>query len=135
REAEEGWIKVSPWLNYVVRFLKFGVPLGKTIGALYDEIDVNHMQNHIDLMEQIIQSIPEVAALDRLNSAATQRHADHEQKVIGTAFRTVHSLLVKADPAREWGGLHKTVTPDGNILWLCETHRKQYEVKPLTLSL
>ena len=134
REGEEWWIKVSPWLNHVVRFLKFGIPLGKTIWALYDEIDINNMQPYIDLMEQIIQkSIPEVPSLDTLNSAVTQPHLDHEQKVIGPALRTLHSFLNRADPSREWGGLYKTVTPDGNILWLCEAHRKQYEVKPLTL--
>jgi len=44
---------------------------------------------------------------------------------------TLYSFLVQADPARTWGGLQRIVTPDGNILWLCEAHRQQYEAKPL----
>jgi hypothetical protein len=133
REAEEWWIKLNPWLNHVIKFLKFGIPMGKAIGAVYDEIDVDHMQTQIALMEEIAQHVPEAATLDTLSDAVTQPHFKYEQQVIGPALRALYSFLTKADPNCIWGGLHKTLTPDGNILWLCETHHKQYEVKPLTL--
>ena len=53
----------------------------------------------------------------------------------GPALRALHSFLVEADPGKNWGGLYETVTPDGNILWLCDIHRQQYEAKPLELHL
>ncbi len=134
REAEEWWKNVSPWLNHVIKFLKFGVPMGRAIGAIYDEVDVEHMKAQIDLMEEITQQLSEITSPDTLNDALIDPHLNHEEQVIGPALRALYSFLLKADPGHIWGGLHKTLTPDGNILWLCEEHRKQYEVKPLNLN-
>jgi len=39
---------------------------------------------------------------------------------IGPALRALYSFLKEKDKAQQWGGLQKVVTPDGNILWLCE---------------
>jgi hypothetical protein len=38
------------------------------------------------------------------------------------------------DEAHVWGGLNKTITPDGNILWLCDAHRQPFIAKPLKLA-
>jgi hypothetical protein len=46
----------------------------------------------------------------------------------------LHGFLKEADPDRVWSGLRKTLTPDGNILWLCGEHRQVYEVAPLVLE-
>lgn len=133
REAEEWWKKLNPWLNHVIKFLKFGLPLGKALGVVYDEVDIEHMQTQIDLMEEIVQHIPETAQLDTFNDAVIQPHLNYERQFIGPALRALHSFLIKADSSCTWGGLYKTLTPDGNILWLCEKHRQQYEARPLTL--
>src|SRR6266436_7567392 len=34
RQAEEWWVTLSPWLNYLIKFLQFGIPMGKAIGAI-----------------------------------------------------------------------------------------------------
>ena len=133
REAEDWWKKVSPWLNYVIKFLKFGVPMGRAIGAIYDVADTEHMKAQIDLMEEITQQLPGVTSLETLNDTVIEPHLTHEERVIGPALRALYGFLSKADPGHIWGGLYKTLTPDGNILWLCERHRQQYEVKPLNL--
>lgn len=134
RETEEWWKQVSPWLNYVIKFLKFGVPLGRAIGALYDGVDTEHIKAHIDLLEEIAQHVPEVSSFDTLNDAIKDPHMNHEERVIGPALRALYGFLSKTDPGHIWGGLYKTLTPDGNILWLCKQHRQQYEVKPLQLA-
>lgn len=133
REAEEWWIKVNPWLNRVITFLKFGIPMGRAVGAVYDEVTLDHLKADLDLMDEITQHIPDVATFDTLSAAAPEPDLNHEQRVIGPALRALHSLLTKADAGCAWGGLHKTITPDGNILWLCAEHRKQYEAKPLAI--
>jgi hypothetical protein len=92
------------------------------------------MKAQIDLMDEISQQLPEISSLDTLNDAVMDPHMNYEQRVIGPALRAIYSFLSKADPGHIWGGLHKTLTPDGNILWLCEEHSKQYEVKPLSLE-
>ena len=82
-------------------------------------------------MEEITKHLIKLPDLNTLESSVTDPHLHQDQRAIGPALRALHSFLVQADPARIWGGLHKTQTPDGNILWLCETHRQQYAVKPL----
>lgn len=56
------------------------------------------------------------------------------QQSTGAALRALHAFLVEADKKREWGGLLKTVTPDGNILWLCGRHRQPYEERMLVIE-
>jgi hypothetical protein len=41
----------------VIKFLKFGVLMGRAIGAIYDVVDVEHMKAQIDLMEEITQQL------------------------------------------------------------------------------
>ena len=40
----------------------------------------------------------------------------------------MRALLDKEDPAHEWGGLKKVLTPEGHYLWLCEKHAAEYKV-------
>ena len=91
------------------------------------------MKNQIELMQAIIDSLPGVAVMDEMSSLVTIPNMNYEQQAVGPALRVLHSFLTKADPNQFWEGLEKTLTPDGNILWLCGEHRKPYEVKPLVL--
>jgi hypothetical protein len=131
REAKDWWIKVSPWFNHLITALKVAVPMGKAIGDVYDAIDFDHIKNQVALMEEITKNIPQLTNLDTLESTVPESHLHYDQKVVGPALRVLYSFLDKADASHSWGDLQKTVTPDGNILWLCATHRQQYEVKPL----
>jgi internalin A len=134
REGAEWWIKLSPWLDHLMKFLKFGIPLGKAIGAVYDATEIDQIRTQIELMQAISDILPGVSKLDEMSSVVTLLNLSDEQQAMGPALRALYSFLSKADPGQIWGGLHKTLTPDGNILWLCDTHRKQYEARPLILS-
>jgi hypothetical protein len=134
RKTEEWWKNVRPWLNRLVTFFKFGVPLGQAIGVVYGAIDVKPLEDSLDLMEEIINDVPEFADESSIQSLDTEMHLIEGQQAVGPALRAIYNFLKEADTAQVWGGLNKVLTPDGNILWLCETHRKQYEVKPLKLD-
>ncbi len=129
RKNEEWWVTISPWLNELIKFLKFAVPMGKAIGGVYDSVDIMPMQADIDLLEEITNSLPEFAALDFMKDVAKQPGIEQIQQTIGPALRALHSFLDEKDHGRVWGGLNLTPTPDGNILWLCDTHGKQYKPK------
>jgi hypothetical protein len=135
RKSKEWWTTVGPWLNHLINFLKFAVPMGKAVGVVLDAVeilpDIKQIQANIDLLEQITQDLPELATYDSLNE---QTQTDQYQRTIGPALRALHTFLNEADSGQIWGGLYKTATPDGNILWLCDTHRQQYVVKPLKLE-
>jgi hypothetical protein len=134
RRSKEWWASVGPWLNHLINFLKFAVPMGKAIGGVYDAIDLKQIQAHIDLFEEIVRDLPEFASLDSVKGVDEQMRPDRYQRTIGPALRTLHSFLNEADPAQIWGGLYKTPTLDGNILWLCDQHRQEHVVRPLKLE-
>jgi hypothetical protein len=134
RQAEEWWVTISPWLNHLIKFLKFGVPMGKALGAVIDEVDVKQMQANIDLLGEITKHLSEFPALDSMERSTTVPIMHKEQQAVGPALRALHSYLDSVDPHKIWGGLRRMFTPDGHILWLCDKHYQQYEVKPLQLE-
>ncbi len=129
RENEEWWVAISPWLNRLITFLKFAVPMGRAIGGVYDSVDIKPMQADIDLLEEITKSLPEFAASDSMKNVGKQPGTEQIQQTVGPALRVLRSFLDKKDSGRVWGGLYMTPTPEGNILWLCDTHGKQYMPK------
>jgi hypothetical protein len=129
RQAAEWWAAVSPWLNHLVRFLKFAVPMGSAVGAVYDEAAMEEMKNSIKLMEEMTKTLPTFKAESASSVIAAQDPVGPDQIAVHLALRALYSFLTTVDPSRYWGGLIDTVTPDGNILWLCAEHRKQYEPK------
>jgi internalin A len=136
RKSKEWWATVGPWLNHLINFLKYAVPMGKAVGVVVEAVDIlpdiKQIQAHIDLLEHITQNLPELASYDSMIDVNQQTQTDQNQGVIGPALRALHTFLIEADPGQIWGGLYKTPTPDGNILWLCDQHRQPYVVKPLS---
>lgn len=131
REAKDWWLTMSPWFNHLMTVLKFALPIGKAIGDIYDATGIGHIQKQIALMEEINTRIPELSKLNSLSEAALDPYLHRDQQVAGAALRALNQFLIKADASRTWGGLCKIATPDGNILWLCEKHRQEFEAKPL----
>lgn len=130
REAAGWWLSLSPWLNRLVTVLKV-LPVGKALGDIYDATGIEQIQKQIALMEEISNQIPHLGKLNTLSEAVPDPHLHHDQRVTGAALRTLHQFLLQADPSRNWGGLSEVVTLDGNILWLCEKHRQEFEARPL----
>ncbi|MEM7772167.1 MAG: hypothetical protein AAF327_16845, partial [Cyanobacteria bacterium P01_A01_bin.37] len=47
------------------------------------------------------------------------------EKISSAALRTLHEFLKRKDPEKIWGGLTRTTTPEGDVLWLCKDHIKE----------
>jgi Leucine-rich repeat (LRR) protein len=133
RKAENWWLAVSPWLNHVVSFLKYAVPLASGVEKIINPDLIKAFQDQIDLLEKIIDDIPNLDVLDSVATLPRQTRIVEEQQAVGPALRALHAFLKEEDPNETWGGLHKTLTPDGNILWLCSNHRRQYEAKQASI--
>jgi hypothetical protein len=43
-------------------------------------------------------------------------------------YRALYTVLKQVDPSDHWGGLSRTYTPEGEVLWLCRDHAQQYSV-------
>ncbi|HLZ80379.1 MAG TPA: COR domain-containing protein [Ktedonobacteraceae bacterium] len=129
RKTADWWLTVSPWLNHALTFLKYAVPLAGGAEKIINPNLIKTFQDQIDLLEKIIDDLPELEVFNSIGSVTLKMHFGEEQQAVGPALRALHAFLKEQDPSETWGGLHITPTPDGNILWLCSEHRKQYEAK------
>jgi hypothetical protein len=128
-------VKIAPWLNLLATFLKFGVPLaGKSLEVVLSEVDVKNWEHTISLLEEITQDIPKLPTFESIDRGITSPALRGEQEMVGPALRVLQSYLETVDRQKFWGDLHRMLTPDGHILWLCASHRQQYEAKPLQLN-
>jgi hypothetical protein len=134
RQSAEWWATVSPWLNHAIRFLKYAVPMGKAVGAVYDEEAMEALNTRAELMEKMVSSLPGLPGLDSGEHFDERPRIGRDEHMVGAALRALCTYLEEVDEHQYWGGLERTLTPDGNILWLCHEHRQQYAVKPLVLD-
>jgi hypothetical protein len=132
RQAKAWWATMQPWFKHLRTFLKFAVPMGSAVGAVIDATDFTRQASKINLLKEVNQDIPVFADFESGNML-TPAHEGEEQQVIGSALRALYTFLKEVDPSQHWGGLRKTLTPDGNILWLCEGHRREYEEREIRL--
>jgi len=134
QQAKEWWVAVSPWLKYTIAFLKCGIPLAGAVGAVVDAVDFKNFEAEIDLLEKMSEDLPDIVESDPGDFAHKQTHDEQMQMTPGPALRALYSFLKEKDKAQFWGGLQKVITPDGNILWLCEKHARPYEPPLLQLD-
>ncbi len=115
RPSREWWVRVSPWLKYLITFLKFGVPMIHALGNVIDAVEFKTIDAQLKLLEKITEDLPEFTKEKPMSPTESPMHVGQEQ-TIGPALRFLHSFLKEVDPQQFWGGLQKVVTLDGNIL-------------------
>src|SRR6266487_1297859 len=108
RKSKEWWTTVGPWLNHLINFLKFAVPMGKAVGVVVEAVDIlpdiKQIQANIDLLEQITQDLPELASYDSMKDINELTQTDQYQRTVGPALRALHNFLNEVDPSQLWGG-------------------------------
>ena len=129
RQSKEWWATVSPWLAQLTKFLKHAIPLGLAIGGVYDEKAMEDMKAGTNLLERIVDQLPAeiINPEDESKIRLAGRQGADLQALEGAALRALHKYLVDEDPSQTWGGLSRVVTLDGNILWVCDSHKKEYD--------
>lgn len=125
-EAKEWFGKMAPWLKQLMDYLRY-IPKGKAIAEAYDEDMLKQIETSLNVFEAALEVAPpiyESEEYERFNSSDRTWHYEVE----GAALRALHRFLKQVDEQQHWCGLHKTLTNDGNIFWLCDEHRELYRV-------
>ena len=74
----------------------------------------------------LISKLPETEFDDGDRSFLEQDdRPSRTRKISGAALRTLHEFLRRQDPNQVWGGLTRTTTPEGDVLWICQEHIKE----------
>jgi internalin A len=126
-EPAEWLRKVRPHLRQLLTVLKHAAPLagpvlGMAVGHLSDRLSAE-----LDTMTEIVDQIPEFPRdLDPPEKDVRSDSGRVERASNEADFRALEGLLLKLDPDRRWGGLSRTVTPEGPTLYLCRDHADAY---------
>lgn len=115
---------MSPWLRRLVTVLKTGGSLGKAVGEVFDQVDVERFANQIDLFNEILDDLPAFEAIETVSEVNGGTSSPSGQHLEGAALRALAHFLEVADPARRWHGLQRVVmVEDRTMLWVCEQHK------------
>ncbi len=139
----EQWLRVmTPHLNRLSGILKYVTPVvgpWLTISApVYSEL----IKNDLALTKALIDKLPEITFADGYldvhdypdsdgdldfddGNYIALSEFDRALSVSGPALRSLHEFLKRKDPAQTWGNLTRTITPEGDVMWLCKDHIKE----------
>lgn len=127
-EPAEWLQKIKPHLSQLLAVLKHAAPLagpvlGMTVAHVSDQV-----KSEIEAMAEIVSQIPEPSSLTGpLGKNTGYRAPGPMSRASNEAdFRALEGLLRRLDPDRAWGGLSRTVTPEGLTLYLCREHAEVY---------
>jgi hypothetical protein len=124
------WLRVMmPHLNRLFDILKYVTPVVGPWINLSAPIYSDLIKNDLALSKALINKLPEVEFDDDdrsfLDRDETSGRGNKPHRTSGAAMRTLHEFLKRKDPNQVWGGLTRTVTPEGDVLWLCKEHIKE----------
>lgn len=124
---------MAPHLGRLIRVLKFVTPLVGPWMTLEQERYAELLKREVRLTEALVRSLPDVERardpLSPLPEAPEDAPRTGDGPVglqAGAALRGLRVLLDELDPEQGWGGLRKTLTPEGHYLWLCPHHAEDY---------
>jgi internalin A len=126
-QSKEWWATIAPWLKRLMDYLRY-IPKGRALAEAYDEEVFKAIETSLNIFEAVLDTVPEeIRHADAAERLSPSESRFKTLEVEGPALRALHSFLKEGDKEERWCGLHKTVTNDGNIFWLCDEHRKLYE--------
>ena len=112
-------------MQLLLKGLKYVAPLvGPVVGIAAEAVD-SQLKSEIDLMKELVNRLPdEVAHKPELTKPDDAEPA--ARAVNDADYRALLAMLTKLDPDQTWGGLSRTVTPEGLTLYLCADHLAGY---------
>ncbi|TDV51950.1 leucine-rich repeat domain-containing protein [Actinophytocola oryzae] len=122
------WLrKLGPYVQHLLKVLKHVGPLfGPVLGVAVDKLD-EQVKADVDLMKELVGQLPdEVSHKPELTKADDTDPAPAARAVNDADYRALLANLTKLDPDQRWGGLSRTMTPEGLTLYLCDQHVAGY---------
>jgi small GTP-binding protein len=133
RPAE--WLReMGPYIVKLAKVIKYAAPVAGAaaglyagpIGAVMGAEFAKKLAGQIKLMEELAKKLSDEKDLMRIELAEEIGVEGRGRAVEGAELRGLRKFLEEADPKQEWGRLKKILTPEGQYLWLCKEHAKEY---------
>jgi hypothetical protein len=128
KQPPERLFEISPLVNAAAKILKYAAPIaGSWVDIKFPDF-AKEYEDQLKLMEELIEKLPENERSRDSELAESMGEHKHSEFTMGVSLRALRHLLDEIDAKQVWGGLRKIQTPEGDHLWLCEHHAKQYRV-------
>ena len=106
-------------------------PQSSVPGSLLADADYAKLiKDDLTLTNNIVKTLPSISYTDDdrnfIDSRSSQARKRQTQRVSGSALRALHEFLKEKDKQKTWGHLSRVKTPEGDILWLCEHHKREF---------
>ena len=117
---------MAPHIRRLVRVFKYASPLvspilGKTLPDIAEAVKAD-----VGLMNALVTKLPEITDFTGYHWRDDPQEDDEIERLSGSALRSLRHFLDEKDPQQHWGGLKRILTPEGDYLWLCEKHAREY---------
>ena len=133
------WLRKSvPYLLTLLKVLNVVVPLSSAATAVASDVmkvskdNQGILQNDFKLMVELLEQVGKISLeVEQLGENARQaEEGPTYRKYKGADLVVIRELMDQlADRAPKWGNLTRRQTPEGDILWLCKDHLREYESK------
>ena len=134
KQPSEFLASAGPYIVKLAKVIKYAAPVvGAAAGAYAGPIGAAMGAGYAKKLADQIKLMEELATkLTKRYYTLGHIYAKYDARVEinrreGMELRALRLLLDKEDPAQEWGGLKKVLTPEGHYLWLCEHHAAEYK--------
>lgn len=125
-DVPKKWLQaMAPHMRRLVKVFKYASPLvspvlGKTLPDIAEAVKAD-----VGLMNALVTKLPDIMDSPEFRWQ-DDRHEDEIERLSGSALRSLRHFLDEKDPQQHWGGLKRILTPEGDYLWLCEKHAREY---------
>ncbi len=128
--------KIAPYAKLIATTIKVGLPvIGGGLGLWLEHIgtskeDQKEIAERIEAMSKLAEK-----CLSGDLEAGHKREAgsDGLNAPEGAALREFHSMLREIDKSSHWGDLRPTPTKEGDYLWLCPEHHREFNPGLITI--
>ncbi|MEM9448722.1 MAG: COR domain-containing protein, partial [Cyanobacteria bacterium P01_E01_bin.6] len=129
-DQPDQWLQtMAPHINRLFGILKYVTPVVGPWLNISAPIYSDLIKHDLDLTKALVAKLPDITSKkdDRsfIDPHEFSRGDGKVEKISSAALRTLHEFLKRKDPEKIWGGLTRTTTPEGDVLWLCKDHIKE----------
>ncbi|MEO0885761.1 MAG: GTPase, partial [Cyanobacteria bacterium J06648_10] len=125
------WLStIGPHLKRITGIIKYVTPIIGPWVTLADADYAKLIKDDLTLTNDLAKILPSISYTDEdrdfIDSRSSQAPNRQTQRVSGSALRALHEFLKEKDKQKTWGHLSRVKTPEGDILWLCEHHKREF---------
>jgi len=121
------WLKaMAPYVMKLAKVIKYAAPLIGPIAGMLDTAFEQEFKHQLKMMEELAKKLHEEKELVKTGASEDIVGGENPKSAEGAELWVLRKFLEEVDRRHDWGGLQKVFTPEGQYLWLCEYHAKEY---------